>query len=860
MEALSQGSNRSQLTRSEENSDDPEVTSAEIDRMQTVFNTSASQATKVQFVTSQSTTSSYKKSAKSLTYSEPIQFAVTKTVTGFTERKVKSEWHPNKKRRISKYPRREDDMILTCRKPVSAFVPIDAWAQIFRRSDLKFLLQAQLVCKDFRDILSAQSMWRDARLYNYGAAIPGCPTGLNEKQYANLLVGRGCQVKPCTQKLTKKVYWAFMLRMCESCFKDSTQRQDDDCEEAAIYGELLSQLEHEIKGTLPARLCELLPASNVLGIGGVYTQTRPLDRDNQMWRYPDDARHYCTRIVDYEALKHNFRQNVMNEPSQFLRWAKHTWSETRSRVLMARELDIGCRDLLDRSRNLREEKQDFFLDQAEMLVPPMTRPVLEKMAAYHRALDTPNAASQRAWDTLAAKINKPELRAQASTLVQWDQESSLYTEEEGVDDRLAVHRGQIRIIKPDFSNNAGKSSEQKVVLELAEEILEELWDTVHDEDLLLMLLRNVRQGYEDMNPKPEGINNDGERGEYRLMLDDARMVVEEVLKPSVTNKGIVRSKRVLSGLRCIACTRTDCHKTYNFTSLFMHIRQAHACYVDNNLHYWKLAVPKKSCVRHYENLVAWYQLPWPKSMPALPYHQRAVAGAVWDPDVEDGYVQHESEEAVHFFEQLQAVRDPRSEKYEMSDDLVEAVKILLPTRLGPDCIVRVALEYASRRQADLVQENAVGLKLSISQLENWELSLKAVTLKFQLKFKCGLCLKDPKSGSRGKQKRETLYSQPLQSLIPHWHRKHRLEDDIWEPELIVLPSDLVLQNTVTTEDMKLTAEHNRILSKQQVSQREKGTGDIQEKVTPRESALLEIPTIKSRLRILFVPKVSHSIS
>lgn len=825
-------------------------------QMQSVFSTSASQSPNLQFISSHTEKLNRQRKAKPLSYSEPVQFAVTKTLNGFTERRVRAEGPATKKRKVSKYPRKDDETVLSSRKPVTTFVPVDAWAQIFRRSDLKFLLQARLVCRDFRDILTAQSIWRDARLYNHGDSVPSCPVGLNERQYVNLLAGKGCQVKPCAQSLTKKVYWAFMMRMCESCFKETTQRQDGESEEALLYCELFNRLDPEIKATLPTRLSELLPASNALSIGGVYAQTRPLDRDSQIWRYPDDFRHYCVRIYDYVILKQNFRRNVMVEPSAFLPWARRIWKVTRERVKVARELDVAYRDLFERPRNIREQKEEFFLSQAGALTPPMTRAVLEKMAAYNRVLDTPNAASQRAWDLLAPKIDRPELRAQAEQLLEWDRmdrEILSWAEyEEDVDDRLEIHRGKTLEFKLDLMDIPEKSTEQKAIVAIAVKSLAKLLkDNVHDEDLLLMLLQAVRREYETMEDKPEGMNSDGACGEYQLMLDDARMIVEEVLKPHALGQGVVQSKRVLNSLRCMGCIRKDCHKTYNFTNLFIHIRQVHSCYVEAEKHYWRIAVPRKSRIRRYQDSVAWYQIPWPKSFPALPYHRRAMPDIEWNPDIEEDYVQHEPEGAVQFFQHLQVIRQQQTLYHSHAGDLIEAVKVFLHTRLDPDGVIRIALEYAHRRQAERRKENPRVLKISISQLQNWEALLKTITPKFVLRFKCGLCVKDPKSGSRGKQRRETLYSQPLQYLVPHWHRKHRLEDDTLETELIVLPSDLTLQNMITAEDKKLVTEHSRILKKQQITSDDGSPREKHENFTPRERALLKVPTIQSQLNLLF---------
>lgn len=56
-------------------------------------------------------------------------------------------------------------------------------------------------------------------MYNYGPDHPPPPPGLTEQQYADLLVGTGCQNRGCNDKKARKTYWAFQRRWCDSCLK-----------------------------------------------------------------------------------------------------------------------------------------------------------------------------------------------------------------------------------------------------------------------------------------------------------------------------------------------------------------------------------------------------------------------------------------------------------------------------------------------------------------------------------------------------------------------------------------------------------------------------------------------------------------
>lgn len=105
--------------------------------------------------------------------------------------------------------------------PVKAFLPPEIWKLILEQSSPALLLRARALSRSFYNVLtygSEQSTWTAARKLTYGDHHPDPPTGVDEIQYADLLEGHGCQ--SCKNVKTRKTYWAFLRRWCESCLND----------------------------------------------------------------------------------------------------------------------------------------------------------------------------------------------------------------------------------------------------------------------------------------------------------------------------------------------------------------------------------------------------------------------------------------------------------------------------------------------------------------------------------------------------------------------------------------------------------------------------------------------------------------
>lgn len=716
-------------------------------------------------------------------------------------------------------------------------------------------MQARLVCRDFCAVLEQESIWREARQLTYGDLLPASPHEVSEIQLAKLLVGRGCQIEKCTQMGTKKIYWPWMIRLCEQCLSDSTRGPDHEGEEATRYAELRDQLELEVQETIPKHLTSLIPS--VSQWLGKYTSTRPFSLLEQMWRSQGISDNYLVRKDDLEELKTDFRRKVMTDPSYFLFWARLRWGSTKTRVAAA--MDMEWHEGLNDMFSPKTDKAEFFKEMATTMSPPMCEPVLHRMLAYHRAVETSNSASLRAWDGLKAKIDHVELREQALQLIEWEREAVEWriSAGEGPYDRVAEHRRKKLDEETADKPFAGYPPEMRFVLNIAEREVVQLLDHVHDEDVLLMLLTRVRSNYETVYKKPDGLNGDGVEGPYRLLLDDARKIVTDVLTPLVANKGAVRARQILNSLRCMACTRPDCTRGFSFVTLMLHIRKKHSIRVGKGLHYWQLAVPVQSRMQRWKDGLAWHKIPWPKALPALPNHRTSRTDLQWNPEQPIEYIQHPDQHDFRLFDNLLPVvpNDLLTDKNE--EPFVHAMSVLSGSRLEATCAFRVALEYAEQilSQKFMLGDGNPPCELGLTQLQNLQKAFCKIPSGYEFRFKCALCMNSTTKTPSGRRSREIIYTQPLSLLMKHWKKQHKSMKDVDDlKDLIHLPSDTELTKAIQSEDEKLTNEKRRAtqinLSLNPVLPDKAYDGRSND---PRADATLKIPMIRDRVSMLFTP-------
>lgn len=161
------------------------------------------------------------------------------------------------------------------------------------------------------------------------------------------------------------------------------------------------------------------------------------------------------------------------------------------------------------------------------------------------------------------------------------------------------------------------------MLSLADKVIRELSASqrrVADTDLVNLILRRVYRAYQDTDDtlKPVSLH-----GTYRLIMDDARMVYNDKIKPLFRSwQDLARFGAAIS-MKCPACL--DQMPRYSFEDLMQHLFDRH-----------KLQM----CFRYMLVDISsggfpWYCLEWPNNLPMLATHQDSVGH--WDIDDEIQY-------------------------------------------------------------------------------------------------------------------------------------------------------------------------------------------------------------------------------
>ncbi|CAG8540314.1 13538_t:CDS:2 [Ambispora leptoticha] len=136
----------------------------------------------------------------------------------------------NKKRKI------EDPTTLTIdasntnitsqRVCLATSIPTEIFIHICKYLPPEDLLRLSRTCRSYRDKLffkesvTTQQIWSTSRQEFLGSLPLPPPEGMDEISYVCLALERGCQL--CGAKTRRKVYWAFRVRLCNTCFDKKT--------------------------------------------------------------------------------------------------------------------------------------------------------------------------------------------------------------------------------------------------------------------------------------------------------------------------------------------------------------------------------------------------------------------------------------------------------------------------------------------------------------------------------------------------------------------------------------------------------------------------------------------------------------
>ncbi|KAI9046628.1 hypothetical protein LZ554_009371 [Drepanopeziza brunnea f. sp. 'monogermtubi'] len=102
----------------------------------------------------------------------------------------------------------------------------DLWLRIIEFSPPSFLKKVRLLNKTFKDMVDGyDSVYVNQRMENFGADFPIAQAmGLTERQYTNLLGGKGCL--DCDDKKASRTHWSWAKRWCTDCWRVKIERED----------------------------------------------------------------------------------------------------------------------------------------------------------------------------------------------------------------------------------------------------------------------------------------------------------------------------------------------------------------------------------------------------------------------------------------------------------------------------------------------------------------------------------------------------------------------------------------------------------------------------------------------------------
>lgn len=90
-----------------------------------------------------------------------------------------------------------------------------------------FIRKARLLNKEFKDMVDTyQSIYLNQRIENFGEDMPRPLGNMTERQYNDLLSGKGCMEDACSDTKASRTHWSWEKRLCQNCWKLKIERED----------------------------------------------------------------------------------------------------------------------------------------------------------------------------------------------------------------------------------------------------------------------------------------------------------------------------------------------------------------------------------------------------------------------------------------------------------------------------------------------------------------------------------------------------------------------------------------------------------------------------------------------------------
>ncbi|KAL9586787.1 MAG: hypothetical protein Q9212_000673 [Teloschistes hypoglaucus] len=659
-----------------------------------------------------------------------------------------------KKPRLPPKPAQAKPAKLSQKNPLQTLVPFDIWHCIIVNSPLSLVFKIKDVSKETRSLLTDKvAVWQDVRHRTYGPDHPGPPVGITEPQYADLLVGFGCQDKHCDDKRARKVYWAFQRRWCTSCMRKNTVQEDSCRIFLDKYPELTKYLNnglfdgwgHYVRIGVPD---ESLAANRAekrvflrTDIARLTQQIRTIEAGiSDANLDSSDAR---TELI--AAMKAT-NEKVVEKIKSIEEWAK-TYKESNAAE----------------STSKKQKKMDFFAAKALSMNPPIDRETLERMECFHAAVAAASEPSERAW-----KFMEKKLQAQRAKL-----EASL-AKAETIEKPNQEHYNAILERRKN-----GHTAEQVAVLALAGQVLNSLVEgpnsiQVADEDFIRIALTRVYDLHEDTK---------GEEG-HALLMDDAKMIVKIKMEPIIKGWEDGMRKKAALSLRCPGCKKGS-KSTHTFEKLIQHIFSKHSTRI-GDYDYFRFGEESPVKLQQQSTFdFLWCSIEWPRNLPILAADENA--GVPWDlhASVEEHYSPPifrpiESDLGMGAFDNRMVSDCCGSELPKVVNDIRLVLdrfnSIDIPDRFK----TQIALEFATQRHTHFYGSLSPTRVLKDLQLMLLRKGFKGVFENLRCHVCCDEARKDLRNGYFSRSRKS------LAQLSAHFTSEHSRHD--WTRDMLELPT------------------------------------------------------------------------
>ena len=501
---------------------------------------------------------------------------------------------------------------------------------------------------------------------------------------------------------------------------------------------------------------------------------------------------------DYDGLEAEYlekkRQNCTE--GELLQW----WQERKSRTLRHMVEVTRISGWVARSRwaqegSISSDRRRFFKQKALSLTPPMLEEELECMVAYHKSMRSTNPPSDIAWQMLLEKIQPHRdvatrimkvRREMADSYKHWNHPSRTIALDRELRNHRQSHSRDPKIFAP----------EQVSILELGRRELENCLEIdVDDHNLVLTCLKNVFESYEKLSERPDGLSYDGTEGSYKLSMDDARMIIEEVIEPALPS-GSQKRSRVLFEFKCPGC-RVDYQRKRSFVETLKHVYSKHAQQAGEDGEFWLLLRPYDSPFRGFP----FYSTPWMRCLPILPSYCDARSVPPWTDQTEMPLLHEETGWYGSAFEGRTAVWHGECQPTFLGC-LTHALRSMQGVTLKAQAVTKVALQYA--------RDLAARFQLGIPTLDDFMQAIPEIHVanpKLQLKFRCETCVRNEDEVARA---RPVKFQVALAQLHKHWNLKHSDQGLDWTQDFMRLASDAELLEEMLKSDENLQMEKDKI--------------------------------------------------